>query len=61
LQADVPLQELTPSHLTLAASAALTVAIGAAAKSAAAAVANASPENFFTVCMKVLQIVVNDR
>jgi hypothetical protein len=46
LQAEVPLQELTPSHLTLAASAALTVATGAAAKKAAAAVAKARPDNF---------------
>jgi hypothetical protein len=45
LQADWPLQELTPLHWTLA-SAAVAVVMSAEPKSMAAAVATATPEFF---------------
>jgi hypothetical protein len=50
-QADLPLHELTPSHFTLAASAALAEVSGAALNNIAAAVAIAIPENLCDFCM----------
>ena len=46
LQADLPLQELTPSHFTFASSAALAVVTAAMEKTIAAAAARATPDIF---------------
>jgi hypothetical protein len=46
LQAEVPLQEFTPSHFTFASSA-LAVLMVAVAKTSAAAEARARPDSFF--------------
>ncbi len=46
LQADLPLQEFTPSHFTFASSAALAVVTAAIEKTIAAAAARATPDIF---------------